>query len=69
MKRNSQIDATYLINGRDLIKKIVFYEAGHATAIYLYNKQRQLPSASFQITVKALEHSKNSPLEESYLLD
>lgn len=50
MKRNYQIDKTAQVNVQDLIKQIAFHEAGHAAAIYLCNKQKQLPSLSFQIS-------------------
>lgn len=53
MKRNYQIDTTAPIDSRDLIKQIAFHEAGHAAGIYLYNKQKQLPSVFFQITQSA----------------
>jgi len=62
MKRNYQTNTTRPINDQDLIRQIAFHEAGHATAIYLYNKQKQLPPVFFQITIKALDRLKNSPL-------
>jgi hypothetical protein len=45
-----------------LIKQIVFHEAGHAAAIYLYNKQKQLPPVYFQITIKKTDHSLANPI-------
>ena len=63
MKRNYQIDATSPINEQNLIRQIAFHEAGHASAIYLYNKQKQLPPVYFQITIKALGRPKNSLLD------
>jgi hypothetical protein len=68
MKRNYQIDATSPINDQDLIKQIAFHEAGHASAIYLYNKQKQLPPVFFQITIKALGRPTNSLLDDRPLL-
>ncbi|MDD5693673.1 MAG: hypothetical protein PHU86_04355 [Patescibacteria group bacterium] len=62
MKQNYQIDTTCPINDQDLIRQIAFHEAGHATAIYLYNKQKQLPPVFFQITIKALDRAKISSL-------
>ena len=62
MKRNYQTDASYSITDQDLIKQIAFHEAGHAAAIYLYNKQKQLPPVYFQITIKALDRKIDSPL-------
>jgi len=41
---------------RDLIRQIVFHEAGQAAAVYLYNKQKQLPSVDFQITITRTGH-------------
>jgi hypothetical protein len=60
MKRNYQTDASYYINDQDLIRQIAFHEAGHAAAIYLYNKQKQLPPVYFQITIKAPERRINA---------
>ena len=60
MKRNYQTNATRPINNQDLIRQIAFHEAGHATAIYLYNKQKQLPPVFFQITIQALDRLKDS---------
>ncbi|MDO9047471.1 MAG: hypothetical protein Q7U66_07000 [Methylobacter sp.] len=60
MKRNYQTDTSYTINDHDLIRQIAFHEAGHAAAIYLYNKQKQLPPVYFQITIKALDRQKDS---------
>ena len=57
MKRNYPIDAISSVLDQDLIKQIVFHEAGHAAAIYLYNKQKQLPPVYFQITIKKTNHS------------
>jgi len=39
-------------NIKDLEQRIAYHEAGHATAIYLYNKYKQLPPIFFQICVK-----------------
>ncbi|MDP1772691.1 MAG: hypothetical protein Q8L15_10440 [Methylobacter sp.] len=62
MKRNYQTDTSYAIADQDLIRQITFHEAGHAAAIYLYNKQKQLPPVYFQITIKALDRLRDSPL-------
>ena len=79
MKRNYQIDTAAPIVSQDLFKQIAFHEAGHAAGIYLYNKQQQLPSLSFQITQsvdKLLILSDTSPqdhfvagVEGGYLID
>jgi hypothetical protein len=57
MKRNYPIDAISSVLDQDLIKQIVFHEAGHAAAIHLYNKQKQLPPVYFQITIKKTDRS------------
>ena len=57
MKRNYPIDAISSVLDQDMIKQIVFHEAGHAAAIHLYNKQKQLPPVYFQITIKKSDHS------------
>ena len=62
MKRNYQTDVSCPISDQDLIRQIAFHEAGHAGAIYLYNKQKQLPPVFFQITIKALDRQKDSYL-------
>ncbi|HEY8097544.1 MAG TPA: hypothetical protein VIE65_15845 [Methylobacter sp.] len=62
MKRNYQTDASYSIADQDLIRQIAVHEAGHAAAIYLFNKQKQLPPVYFQITIKALDRQNDSPL-------
>ena len=62
MNRNHQTNASYAIDDKDLIRQIAFHEAGHAAAIYLYNKQKQLPPVFFQITIKALDRQKHSLL-------
>jgi hypothetical protein len=61
MKRNYPIDAISSILDQDLIKQIIFHEAGHAAAIYLYNKQTQLPPVYFQITIKKTDHLLGNP--------
>ena len=42
---------------QDLTKQIAFHEAGHAAAIYLCNKQKQLPMVDFQITITKTHHA------------
>ncbi|MDO9269952.1 MAG: hypothetical protein Q7T96_12680 [Methylobacter sp.] len=67
MKRNYQTDVSCPISDQDLIRQIAFHEAGHAAAIYLYNKQKQLPPVFFQITIKALDRQKDSYLSSGPL--
>lgn len=52
MQRNYQANGFVRLNSHELNKRIAYHEAGHATAIYLYNKQKQLPPIYFQITLK-----------------
>ena len=52
MKRNYYINDLDLGTFQELAIQIAYHEAGHATAIYLYNKQQQLPSIFFQIHLK-----------------
>lgn len=50
MKRNKVIDVPRFGNKSEELKRcIAFHEAGHATAIYLNNKARDLPPVFFQI--------------------
>jgi hypothetical protein len=42
------------LNQRELNRKIAIHEAGHAAAIYLGNKQKQLPPVYFQIFINKL---------------
>ncbi len=52
MQRNYQVNDFTYFNHQELSRRIAFHEAGHATAIYLYNKYQQLPPIFFQINVK-----------------
>jgi hypothetical protein len=61
MKRNYPIAAISPVPDQDLIKQIVFHEAGHAAAIHLYNKQKQLPPVYFQIIIKKTDHTLTHP--------
>lgn len=61
MKRNYPIDALNPVFDRDLIRKIVFHEAGHAAAIHFYNKQKNLPPVFFEITIKQADNTPKSP--------
>lgn len=52
MQRNYQVNDFVAINSQELNKRIAYHEAGHATAIYLYNKHKQLPPIYFQIKLE-----------------
>ena len=58
MNRNNHAETTISINYQDLVKQTAFHEAGHAAAIYLYNKSNSLPPVFFQITIKELCNNK-----------
>jgi len=58
MKRNYYINDLNFNTFQELAIQIAYHEAGHATAIYLYNKQQQLPSIFFQIHLKNYEDIK-----------
>lgn len=65
MKRNEIIDI-FCHNKLKLHKqRIAFHEAGHAAAIYLNNKARNLPPVYFQITFKELTAATNHAAEIS----
>jgi hypothetical protein len=52
MLRNYQPNDFVALNSQELNQRIAYHEAGHATAIYLYNKQQQLPPIYFRIRLK-----------------
>jgi len=54
MKRRYTSNDFHAINTAELSKKMAIHEAGHAAAIYLGNKQKQLPQIFFQIFFKKL---------------
>ena len=58
MNRNHRKEITRSIEYQDLVKQTAYHEAGHAAAIYLYNKSNSLPPVFFQITTKELCNNK-----------
>jgi hypothetical protein len=44
----------------DIDKRTAYHQAGHAAAIYLGNKQKQLPAVHFQISVKQQDSGSRS---------
>jgi len=56
MKRWHTPTDFYPKNHAELNRKTAIHEAGHAAAIYLGNKQKQLPPVYFQIFIKELNH-------------
>ncbi len=61
MKRRYTSNDFYPINHAELSRKTAIHEAGHAAAIYLGNKQKQLPPVFFQIYIKELNSDLQSP--------
>jgi hypothetical protein len=51
-----------------LRKQTVIHEAGHAAAIYLGNKQKQLPPVFFQIIIQDMIHEGQWPCRTSHSL-
>lgn len=60
MKRRNTPNDFYAINYAELSRKTAIHEAGHAAAIYLGNKQKQLPPIFFQIFIKKLNSDSQS---------
>ncbi|MGR8934852.1 MAG: hypothetical protein ACU837_10760 [Gammaproteobacteria bacterium] len=56
MKRNYATPPSTILP-QELVTRTSFHEAGHAAAIYLYNRQRQLPPVYFSIKIKYPEIS------------
>ena len=54
MKRTYLIDEPIPLKHTELVLQTAFHEAGHASAIYLSNKQKQLPPVYFQISFRGL---------------
>lgn len=57
MERNYQVAAVSL-NPDELHCRTAFHEAGHAAAIHIRNRQRQLPPVFFEIQVKRPQSSR-----------
>lgn len=64
MKRNKIIESSSQDKLIEYKQRIAFHEAGHAVAIYLNNKARNLPPVFFQIMLKDL----NGKLEEDLMV-
>lgn len=62
MKRYDTLAASRIpTHPETLRKQIAIHEAGHAAAIYLGNRQKQLPPVFFQIIIKDLMHEGQWP--------
>ena len=57
MERNYHATDITLLDYLELHKQTAFHEAGHAAAIYLGNKQKQLPPVFFEIRIKRPRHN------------
>ena len=62
MKRNNVFKCPSLDGLTDHKQRIAFHEAGHATAIYLNNKAKNLPPVFFQIIFKDLNSASKENL-------
>jgi hypothetical protein len=60
MGRNVSIPPLGKTHGHALSRETAIHEAGHAVAIYLGNKQKQLPTVFFQIVINRASTSHNS---------
>ncbi|MGR9085831.1 MAG: hypothetical protein ACU841_02010 [Gammaproteobacteria bacterium] len=59
MKRSYPINKTnYRLHHPEFNKKTAIHEAGHAAAIHLGNRQKELPPVFFQIYIKELNHER-----------
>jgi hypothetical protein len=57
--KNSHIANSFQHGTRiEIDKRIAYHKAGHAAAIYLGNKQKQLPAVYFQIIIKQQERAR-----------
>lgn len=65
MKRNYFIDDFKPCNFQELAAQIAYHEAGHATAIYLYNRQQRLPPVFFKVHVKKHENIRQLMAEKA----
>jgi len=57
MERNYQVAASAFVAPDELHSRTAFHEAGHAAAIHIRNRQKQLPPVFFEIQIKRLESS------------
>ena len=64
MKRSYLIDTPLFVNDAEFIRQVAFHEAGHAAAIHLRNKQKQLPPIFFQIYINHLYQWKQGQSNE-----
>lgn len=58
MNRDKLVSGTVFLKRSDFIGQVAFHEAGHATAIYLRNKQIKLPQVYFHISLSGFNQQK-----------
>ncbi|MDD2739652.1 MAG: hypothetical protein PHR94_12040 [Methylomonas lenta] len=59
MKRSQGFNSNYKPGHKEISREIAMHEAGHATAIYLGNKQKGLPAVDFKIYINPLNSNLN----------
>lgn len=74
MERNHSISDSTFNTQHELFRQVAFHEAGHAVAIYLRNKQQQLPPVFFQIILDphasaAFQHNYLAKVEGGRLIE
>lgn len=57
MERNYQVAGSVFVHPDELHCRTAFHEAGHAAAIHIRNRQKQLPPVFFEIQVKRPQSS------------
>ncbi|MCQ8104515.1 hypothetical protein NP590_10405 [Methylomonas sp. SURF-2] len=57
MERNYKVAAAAFLNTDELNCRTAFHEAGHAAAIHIRNRQKQLPPVFFEIQIKRPDSS------------
>ena len=67
MERNYHSTTSAYIHPDELHLRTAFHEAGHAAAIHLRNRQKQLPPVFFEIEVK--RPSENNPCFQAKVID
>lgn len=57
MERNYQVSTSVFVHPDELHCRTAYHEAGHAAAIHIRNRQKQLPPVFFEIQVKRSQSS------------
>ncbi|MDO9106705.1 MAG: hypothetical protein Q7U57_17300 [Methylovulum sp.] len=74
MERNHSSSDSIFNTKQELFRQVAFHEAGHAVAIYLRNKQQQLPPVYLQIVLDphasaAFQHNYQAKVEGGRLIE